>query len=49
VAKYLKAKKNVTTLLFIKKDHAISTYLGITQQELAMLLGVTRTQVSTFE
>ncbi len=33
----------------MKKDHAISTYLGITQLELAMLLGVSRSQFSMFE
>jgi len=33
----------------MKKDHAISTYLGITQHELAMLLGVSRSQCAMFE
>lgn len=33
----------------MKKDYTISTYLGMTQQELAMLLGVSRSQFSMFE
>ncbi len=33
----------------MKKDHAISSHLGITQHELAMLLGVSRSQCAMFE
>ncbi len=47
--KIFECEKNDTTLRFMKKDYAISTYLGMTQQELAMLLGVSRSQFSMFE
>lgn len=47
--KIFECEKNDTTLRFMKKDHAISTYLGITQQEMAMLLAVSRNQFSMFE
>lgn len=47
--KIFECEKNDKTFLFMKKDHAISTYLGITQLELAMLLGVSRSQFSMFE
>ena len=47
--KIFECEKNDTILHFMKKDHAISTYLGITQLELAMLLGVSRSQFSMFE
>lgn len=42
-------KKNVTTPCIMKKDHAINFHLGITQYELAMLLGVSRSQCAMFE
>lgn len=47
--KIFACEKKITTIRIMKKDHAISTYLGITQLELAMLLGVSRSQFSMFE
>lgn len=41
--------KIVTTPPTMKKENSIRTLIGITQQELAMILGVSRSQLAMFE
>ncbi len=48
MAKYLQSQK-LQQMPVMKKEHPIRTLLGITQEEIAMLLGVSRGQWSMFE